>query len=95
MRPEAASSLMVRQFLVLKIHDTKHPIAYYDVNGKVCPLFWTKERVPTETLRMGTRYLRARCTRIATMLRPLPISVVRRNRMEALTISPIAAGGAK
>ena len=54
----------------------------------------SKEVVLTELHRMEARCLRARCTRLATVLIPLLTRVVKSNRMEKLTTSPTAPVGA-
>jgi hypothetical protein len=43
---------------------------------------------------MEAHCLRARCTRLASMHRPLPTKAVKSNRMEKLTTSPTATVGA-
>jgi hypothetical protein len=80
----------------LKIYDTELTLAYHDVNGKVGYYFFLcpKEVVLIESYRMEARCLRARCTRLASMHRPLPTKVVKSNRMEKLTTSPTATVGA-
>jgi hypothetical protein len=96
MRSKAAVSSTVRQFLILKIYDTDPNLAYHDVNGKVGHLFLhlSKEVVLTKSHRMEARCLRVRCTRLATMLIPLPTRVVKRSQMEKWNTSPIAPVGA-
>ena len=80
----------------LKVYDTELTLAYHDVNGKVSRFFFlrSKEVVLIESHRMEAHCLRARCSRLASMRRPLPTKVVKSNRMENLTTSPTVTVGA-